>query len=219
MYWQEETDREQVVVPDNVVDLLFQINCTALPVDHAWVLSEEIQRVLPWFSDEALAGLHIIHVADSGNGWERPQGAEDLLYPSRRTRLALRLPKHRLEDASALSGQILNIGGHQIEVKTSKSRKLSIADVLYSRYVACDPDWEEEMFISWAVSELKGMRLRFKKILCGKQNLLVTSDGPLLNRRLMVENLTYEDAVYLQEQGLGSQRTLGCGVFIPQKSF
>lgn len=219
MYWQEETDREQFVVPEDVIDLLFQINCAALPVDHAWVLAEEINRVLPWFSDEALAGLHVIHVADSGNGWERPQGAEELLYPSRRTPLVLRLPMHRLEDASALSGQTLNIHGHQIEVKTAKSRKLSITDILYSRYVACDPDWEEERFISWAISELKGMRLRFKKILCGKQNLLATPDGPLLTRSLMVANLSYEDAVYLQEQGLGSRRTLGCGVFIPQKSF
>jgi CRISPR/Cas system CSM-associated protein Csm4 (group 5 of RAMP superfamily) len=35
----------------------------------------------------------------------------------------------------------------------------------------------------------------------------------------MVAELSYEDAITLQEQGLGPHRTLGCGLFLPQKSF
>jgi CRISPR-associated protein Cas6 len=135
MFWQEEVDEQQFVVPDEVVDLLFKIKCNTLPVDHAWALSEAIQAELPWFADEPLAGLHLIYGADSGNGWERPQGGEDLLYLSRRTRLVLRLPKHRVEDAQALSGKTLKIQDNPLEVGDGYTRNLAVTTTLYCRHL------------------------------------------------------------------------------------
>ena len=75
MYWQEESDQDHYEVPEDVMDLLFSIRCPTLPVDHAWSLSEQVRQVLPWFGEEPAAGLHVIHGAESGNGWERPEGA------------------------------------------------------------------------------------------------------------------------------------------------
>jgi CRISPR-associated protein Cas6 len=219
MYWEEETNEEQYVVPDDVVDLLFKINCPTLPVDHAWDLSQAINEQLPWFSQQAGAGLHIIHGADSGNGWERPQGSEDLLHLSRRTRLTLRIPKHRIEEASTLSGKTLLISGHSMQIEEAKHRKLGMTSVVYSRYVVSSPGWSEDEFMSWAVAELKKQRLRFKKVLSGKTAEIATPDGPISTRTLMVANMPIEDAVALQEQGIGAHRTLGCGLFIPQKDF
>jgi len=219
MYWQEETEENQFTVLGDVVDLQFQINCPTLPVDHAWELSRQIQQILPWFADEAQAGLHIIHGADSGNGWERPRGAGDLLYLSRRTQLKLRLPSHRVSHAEALSGTTLEIAGHSMKVGSGKTRKLSMSSFLYSRYVASDPDMVEEEFTEWAVDELKQLRLRFKKILCGRSFGLATPEGPVQSRSLMVAELPFEDAVILQETGIGPRRSMGCGLFIPQKSF
>jgi len=219
MYWQEESETENYTVSDDVVDLLFSIKCDTLPVDHAWALSQQIQGVLPWFEHEPRTGLHIIHVADSGNGWERPQGADDLLYLSRRTKLILRVPKARREDAQALTGNTLDVDGHQMEIKTAKSRLLAMTPILYSRYVVSDPAWSEDDFMQWAVDELKKLRLRFKKVLCGKSFELATPQGPLHTRTLMVANMPFEDAVTLQEEGIGPGRNMGCGLFIPQKSF
>ncbi|MEJ1369074.1 MAG: type I-MYXAN CRISPR-associated protein Cas6/Cmx6 [Candidatus Sedimenticola sp. (ex Thyasira tokunagai)] len=219
MYWQEETNNAQVTIPDDVVDLVYQIRCTSLPVDHAWALATAIKGALPWFPEEPLAGLHLIHVADSGNGWERPQGENELLYPSRRTRLVLRMPKERLDEATVLVGKTLDISGHPLEVEKAKSRKLGVTDILYSRYVISDPAWSEVEFIDWAVSQLKSMRIQFKKILCGKISQLATPQGILMTRSLMVANLSFEDAIHLQEQGIGEGRAMGCGLFIPQKSF
>ncbi len=219
MYWQEDTDKEVFTIPRDVLDVLFQVHCPTLPVDHAWSLSSQIQQRLPWFEEEPNAGLHIIHGADSGNGWTRPQDANDLLYLSRRTKLALRLPSRRVNDASALVGECLDVAGHRIEIGAYKTRPLSMTNILYSRYVICDATWNEEAFISWAAAELKGMRLRFKKLLSGKTGQLITPDGPLTTRSLMVADLPYEDAVMLQESGLGPRRNLGCGLFLPQKSF
>ncbi|MES9880712.1 MAG: type I-MYXAN CRISPR-associated protein Cas6/Cmx6 [Sedimenticola sp.] len=41
----------------------------------------------------------------------------------------------------------------------------------------------------------------------------------MTTRSLMVADLSVEDAIHLQEQGIGEGRSMGCGLFIPQKSF
>jgi CRISPR-associated protein Cas6 len=218
MYWQEETDEQTYIVPDDVVDLMFRIDCPSLPVDHAWTLSEAIQAVLPWFADETHAGLHIIHGADSGNGWERPEGGDELIYLSRRILLTIRLPKHRVADAEALSGEILEISGNRMEIKGSRPpRLLAKTNTLYARHVICDPVLEEEEFIAQSIAELRAMNISFKKVLCGKSHTISTPTGGLKTRSLMVADLPLEDSVQLQQLGLGPHRTLGCGLFIAHK--
>ncbi len=219
MYWQEETNETHFTVPDRVVEMMFQIDCPTLPVDHAWSLSKEIRRILHWFGEDPLEGLHIIHGADSGNGWERPQGSDDLLYLSRRVKLVLRLPRERVERAQALSGKILKLGSHSMTIGKFKQRKLDTTNFLYSRYVAGPQKTSENEFIDWAAAELSAQGMNFKKILCGKSCFLSTPETRLETRSLLVANLSFHDAMKLQESGIGPNRSMGCGLFIPQKSF
>lgn len=221
MYWHEEDDdSSQFVVPENIVDVQFSINCKTLPVDHAHALSAAVKAALPWFADEAQAGLHLIHVAESGNGWERPQGDDELLYLSRRTKLTLRMPQHRLEDTRQLSGQVLDVAGNSMEVGKSSVRPLSVSTTLYARYVAGKEGQSEDDFLAELIGELKNAGLRFKKVLCGKENLLEMPDGPMITRSLLVADLGLEDAVKLQETGVGPHeyKKLGCGLFIAHKT-
>jgi CRISPR-associated protein Cas6 len=218
MFWQEEIDEEQYVVPDNVLDLIFKIKCRTLPVDHAWSLSEAIHQALPWFADERQAGLHLIYGADSGNGWERPSEGAQTLYLSRRTRLILRLPRERIEDATALTGQILEIAGNSLEIGASHSRLLGMTTTLYSRHVVAEPERDEDAFLQQAVESLQSLRLRFKKVLCGKGTRFTTPEGPVETRSLMVAGLPLDDAVTLQEHGIGPLRSRGFGLFVPHKT-
>jgi CRISPR-associated protein Cas6 len=216
VYWQEEQEENQFIVPDDVVDLVFKIECQTLRNDHNWHLSQAIRELLPWFGDQPEHGLHPIHVAASSSGWVRPQTPDELLYPSRRTRLKLRLPKGMVDAAQALSGQTLNIDGHKMAIGGSKIQLLSMTDTLYSHHVAAVED--EEEFIDHAVSELTAMGLKFSKVLCGKSHTLKTSEGSLLTKTLMVGGLSFPHAVTLQVKGLGPNRFMGCGLFIPCKS-
>lgn len=87
MLWKEDEDLEAVfIVPDDVVDLTFSIDCKSLPVDHTYSLASEIERHLPWIAHEERCALHLIHVPESGNGWERPEKGNAQLYLSRRTK-------------------------------------------------------------------------------------------------------------------------------------
>lgn len=221
MHWQvEEDDITQFVVPENVVDLLFSIDCRTLPVDHAHALSSAIQQALPWFAEDEHAALHLIHGADSGNGWERPDAADDVIYLSRRTKLTMRVSADRVEDAHGLSGQELQVAGNSMKVLKASKRPLEITTSLYSRYVVAEDGEEEEQFLQRLVAEMRQMGIGFKKVLCGKEHTITTPQGELLTRSLLVADLSFGDAITLQERGVGdkSHKKLGCGLFIAHKT-
>lgn len=218
MYWNDKTDTTAYVVPDNVADVLFRVSCPRLPLDHAWPLREALLARLPWLAEEALAGIHLIHGAESGNGWERPSNPDaDLLHLPRRARMALRLPKNRITDAHALLGATLDIDGFPLTVGDSSLRPLSALTTVFARYVAGD-DREEDVFLATCYRELRDMGIKVRKLLCGRGHDLRTPDGPVHTRSLMLADLDVEDSVRLQQLGLGAHRTLGCGLFLAHKS-
>ncbi len=213
MYWQDEPQASSVQIPDDVVDLVYSIQCLRLPVDHAQVLSLAVQNQLPWFETEERAALHAIHVAESGNGWVRP---DDFIHLSRRTKLTLRVPKHRIEDAQQLSGKALDLGGHPLTVGTSIIRPLSTLTTIFARYVAASES-DEQQFLRDALAQLKALGVKPKKMLCGMEKSIATTHGALRTRSLMLAELSVDESLILQQRGLGLHRVLGCGVFIPHK--
>ncbi len=219
MYWQETAPPEHLIVPNTAADLVFGIDCRALPLDHAHALSQAITAHLPWLSDTPHAGIHLIHGAESGNGWYRPEAdaGDTLFYPSRRTKFELRLPKTRLEDARILSGKILDIDGHRMALGAAQIRPLSLLTTLFSRHVIADAEQSEEAFQSALAQALNANGVRFGKMLCGKTHILRTPERVLFTRSVMVAELTREHSIHLQEYGLGAGRLMGCGLFIPHK--
>ncbi len=218
MFWEETKETDEIKVTDEVVDLVFGIACRHLPVDHAYALSEALQQELPWFAGEERAAVHPVHVAGSGNGWMRPQNPDDLLHLSRRTKLVLRLPQHRVEDAKQLVGRTLTVAGHTMEIKHASMRPLSTITTLLSRYVAADEVDDEQSFLELSAQRLQAMGIRPRKMLCGIEGIIRMPDKPIRTRSLMVADLSSEESVRLQQMGLGPYRTLGCGLFIAQKS-
>ncbi len=217
MYWSDQNPTETFVVPDDVVDAVYTISCRCLPVDHAHALRLALLQVLPWLADEEGAGIHPIHVAESGNGWMRPEHPDDLLYLSRRTKLALRLPKDRIADAGRLSGVTLDVAGNPLSVAGSSMRPLSPITTIFARYVMADGSADEEGFLAAALTQLGSMGIKPKKMMCGMEKSIATPDGNIRTRSLMLADLTREESVRLQQLGLGPLRQLGCGLFIPHK--
>jgi len=219
MYWNEEKEqRPEFVVPDDVVDLAFRIQCPTLPLDHAHALSTQVLEVLPWLVDEPHAGLHLIHGAASGNGWYRPEDSQrQLLHLSRRTRLRLRVPRQRLDDARRLTGNALDIEGHALRIGDSEVFLLSSLSTLFSRYVIADPAADEDAFLQGCARELQGLGIPARKMLGGISHTMQFPDGPVHTRSLMVAELAPEHSVLLQQTGLGDGRAFGCGLFLPHK--
>ena len=219
MYWSEEKERQpEFVVPDDVIDLAFRFACPTLPLDHAHALSGALLAVLPWLEDEPHAGVHLIHGAASGNGWYRPEDpSTELLHLSRRSRMRLRVPKHRLDDARELTGSTLDVSGHTIEVGESTVYQLSSLSTLFARYVITDDGLDEGEFLEQAAAQLAEIDIRARKMLGGIAHSMQFPDGPVHTRSLMVAELEPEQSVRLQQLGLGPGRSFGCGLFLPHK--
>ncbi len=218
MFWQEEEDTATIGIPDDIVDVLFALECRSIPVDHVHALSRALLAAVPWL-DAPDCGIHSIHVAGSQNGWERPaHGGEQHLLLSRRTKLSIRVPEAKVDALrAALEGRTLDVAGASLAIGAGKPRALGKEATLFSRYVAGPAGVDEETFLRWAVDALGELDIRVRKALCGKTTPLATPDGPIETRSLMLADLSQEDSLRLQQQGLGPHRAMGCGLFIPHK--
>jgi len=201
---------------DDVVDAVFTIACPCLPVDHAYALQQAIEEALPWFAQEPLAGLHTVHGAASGAGWQRPEGADALLQLSHRARLALRLPAHRAREAAALVGRTLQVAGWPLRVEKMTLRPLARITTLFSRSVVLAAG-DEAAFVSAASMELGTFGVRVERMVCGRVTEVATPERTHQTRSLMLAGLTLEHSLRVQQRGLGAGRRLGCGLFIPHK--
>ena len=216
MFWQEDDKKNDISTSDKVVDLHYKIDCKQIPTCHAWELSQALYQALPWIKDEAEVGVHQIHGATSGNGWERPPDGE-LIYLSKRTRMQLRVPTSRIEDASKLVGKTLNVAGHSVSVGKMTTKSIDPFSTIFARYIVVSEGMIEDDFLQWVVDDLKSRDLAVRKLLCGMGHTFEVKGETIETRSLMIADLDKSSSVALQEIGIGPNRHFGCGIFVPHK--
>lgn len=190
-----------------MVDVVFSLSAGTLVDDHASALFRAVRRVLPWFDDEAEAGILPLSGLARGTG---------VRFVGRRTRLALRLPLHRSASADSLAGARLDLDGMVLEVGQSSIRPLFPARVVHSHFVSVGLADEIEFLASCtALLAERGLK---PLLISGKARELGTPAGAVRGFSLMLHGLNAAETLALQETGLGVHRALGCGIFIPHKS-
>ena len=220
MYWTEEKEtKDEFVIPENVIDVVFSVKGKSIPLDNAHALSFAIEQVLPWVVEDQRIGIHQVFGAESGNGWQRPENTDnEILHLSKRQKLTIRVPSERLEDIQALNGQILNIDDYELTVGKSIVRKLSDMNIVFARHVVhSESSQTEDEFMQSCADQLNELGIQIKKMMCGRERYIQLPDKKLITRGLMIADLEKADSVRLQEQGIGVGRRLGCGLFLPQK--
>ena len=219
MLWQESNKDKPFKVTEDVVDISFRIKCNALPVDHSWALYKALSNCLPWIAEDNDIGIHSIHVAASSNGWERPayQPGNDIQL-SKRTRLQIRIPHHRINEIEKLVGESLAISGNTLTIQQFQVKKLIATDVIFARSVASNGINDETEFSQWIVDTIAEHGIVIEKLLCGLSHSIKTPDSMVDARSVMIAGLAIPDAIQLQQIGLGPNRHLGCGLFLPHKS-
>ena len=220
MYWSEDSkEKDEFIIPENIIDVIFTVKGKAVPLDNAYVLSKAIESELPWIAEDDSIGIHQIYGAESGNGWLRPENdANEVLYLSRRQKLTVRIPKDKLSDIQALTDKTLKLGDFEISIGTSTSRKLSDMNIIFARHVVVEQaGLSENEFMEVCVDKIKQMGIQVKKMMCGRERTIYLPDKEIVTRGLMIADLEKMESVRLQEEGLGIGRKLGCGLFLPQK--
>lgn len=188
-----------------MTDIVFSLAGRTLPADHAYAIWREMVRILPWLESEPAAGVLPLRGPERG----------DDLQLSRRARLILRVPVGAEADAMQLSGQVLDVGDPALTLGEGYERPLGPASTLHAQLVASDAD--EAGFLAAMDAELKNAGIA-GKLICGKRHILPGSGGKIAGYSLVAHELKPEDALSLQCCGLGGERHLGCGIFIPYKA-
>lgn len=217
MFWREDKKEEdEYRVPDDVFDLLFKLRGKSLDIDHAHALSEALQQHVN--ADVcARIGVHGIHLADSGNGWNRPEESDAALPLSRRARLAIRVRQDDSDAVTRISNRTLHIGKQGVDIGVSSIRKLSSMSTMYARAICCDRDQSEDDFLQQVAEQLVAMGINVSKMICGRSGAIRGNDEMIFTRALLVADLKPEESVRLQQQGIGEGRLLGCGLFVPHR--
>ena len=216
MFWQEDEKKPEITTSDKVVDLSYKIECKQIPGCHAWALSQAMYEALPWIREDESIGIHQIHGATSGNGWERPAD-DELIHLSKRTRMTLRVPFERVDDAAELVGQTLDVMGYPVVVGKMARKEINPLSTIFARYVMVPDGMSEDQFLYWVVDEFKQCGVAARKMLCGKGHQLDINGDTIETRSLMIADLDKQDSVILQEVGIGPGRHFGCGIFLPHK--
>ncbi len=189
-----------------VVDRVFAVRGSRVPSDYRYALWSALCTALPWVGQEPLAGIVGMRVTPTG-------GPTALL--ARRAKLTLRLPEHRTEAASRLEGARVSLGTDTIELAESYSRPLAPSPTLYSQMVVLGPV-DESTFLLTLEGELAGLGFACRVIL-GRRAALRAGERELVGYSVALHDCSAEHSLRLQQVGLGAQRGLGCGIFIPHK--
>ena len=187
------------------VDLRFRVEGGPLPLDHRRGLARAVAACLPWLEQQPDVAIRLEHLS---------LGAGGCWLVSQRTRLLLRLPAKRTDDAKRLAGSTLPLGDGPLRVGQPGLRDLRPWGTLFAQLVVSEGR-DELHFMEHVAAELTRLNIGGRPI-CGRMQASVIDD--LKGFSLMVDGLGAEQARRLMACGLGPHRHLGCGLFVPHKS-
>jgi hypothetical protein len=109
------------------------------------------------------------------------------------------------------------VGGYLVTLGEYQVKPLTPLGTLFCRYVMLEEAETEDQLVQRVADEMKSMGIILKKALCGMGHQFDLPQGKVGTMSLMVADLDPEDAVKLQQKGVGAGRKMGFGLFIPHK--
>jgi CRISPR-associated protein Cas6 len=155
------------------------------------------------------------------------QTAPGVLSLTRWSRLKIRLPAEQIAPYITVAGKELDLDGHRLRVGIPQVESLIPAPNLAARLVSFKHALSPEVFVADVRRELDRMRIAGKPVLVPATNpkfagqplrrVLRIKDKRVVGYALRVMELTAEESMRLQQEGLGGRRRMGCGLFVPLK--
>ncbi len=209
-----------------VVDLAFTLLGKEVPADHGFALYSAVSRHVPWVHEptQDSLGIHPINGMVVGNR---------LLHLTPGSRLTFRLDAQHIRHLLPLAGRELDLDGHRLRVGVPTTYPLRPRAVLRSRLVTIKHRLEPDPFLDMAKQQLTDLGIRATPGLVkrrGARPLEGNDAGPkspfirrtirihdreVVGYAVVVQGLTADESLKLQEHGLGGRRRFGCGIFVP----
>lgn len=207
---------------------MFSVSGDKITADHGYYLHSALSDLLPFHHDEKQRGNTGVHPISGTLCCER------MLAINSGSKLILRIAADRVADYLELCGKRLNIGNHSISVGIPSSRKLIPAVALWSRLVTIKGFTTPTEFLDAAHRQLHELDIGARAHLVTRRSPVSTerrtdniARSPFIKRTLdikgrnvvgfslVVTELTAEESLRLQTQGIGGRRSMGCGIFVP----
>lgn len=213
----------------NHVDLIFPAMGSAIQREHGYGLYGAISRIVPWLHQEAAkeenAGIFPIRGQSAGDG---------TALLTDRSAVRIRVPAARLPLLLPLAGKLLEVDGYRLRLGVPRVAALVPAAALSSSLVLIKIAHAEgkdcitpDLFLASAKRKLSEMGI------AAEPGLQIYRDGPRAGQAkkrvirvreqthvgyaMLVQGLTAEESIRLQEIGLGGRRVMGCGLFLPER--
>lgn len=210
-----------------IVDVQFRLSGKLIAVDHGYRLFSAVSELVPGLHERDEVGIAPILGRLAGNR---------SLAITNNSSLTIRLPSEQIAMVLPLAGKVLRIGEGDIRVGVPQTRALVPSARLYSHLVVIKGFMEPEPFLLAVARQLGELEIRGRPSLveqprvaqanAGKQSgshsaylrrTIRIHDKEIVGFALSVEDLTAEESIRLQEQGIGGRRRFGCGVFFPER--
>lgn len=196
-----------------MVDMVFDLGGGTLPADYPFALWAEIVRHAPKLAKEKFVGVLPLRTSESNEG----------LLLAKRSKLVLRIPATLADYAAAcLSGKQLNVavnkkqpGEGSLQLGEGKLHKIHPYPTIHAQLVTGASD--ELTFTDSINSQLREMGIA-GKLICGRRSTLADGQQEIHGFSLVIHDLKPEASLKLQYAGLGEERQLGCGIFVPHKT-
>lgn len=196
------------------VDLSFSlIGNKTVAADHGYVLYGALSRLLPEVHRENGIAVHPVRGRQAGN-------RQLMLMPW--STLTLRVADSQIASLLLLAGKSLRLGDASVRVGVPTVNALVPATALRSRLVVIKvanikpESVTTEQFAGAIRRQLDELGVSVEAVVTvGKRRTLRVKQRELVGYEVILEGLSAEESLSLQEQGLGGKRHMGCGVFVP----
>ncbi len=194
-----------MMVNERIIDLQFQVFGQNLKVDHGYALFSAVSRVLPQFHEADDVAVGLIRGKYIGDG---------LLSIAPSSRLVFRLPSDQVAAYINLAGKKLDLDGHKFRIGVPNSQVPVPSTALYSHLVTTKNGQDQKRFEGEIANQLTALDCK-GKVSVGTRRTFKVHGKQVVGYSVLVSELTAEESIIVQENGLGGRRKMGCGFFEP----
>lgn len=198
------------------IDLAFVLQGSSIPLDYGYALFGALSRIVGSLHGDRRIGVHPIRGI-------RLEPRRLTMVPQ--SRLRLRMPSEEVASYLAVAGSTLELDGDRLHVGIPRVEPLRPAPAVQSRLVTIGHLTEPAAVAESLFRQLAGLGVEGEigfvpsphPDRAGEPSRRVVriKGKRIVGYAVAVAGLTAQGSLVLQEQGLGSHRRMGCGVFVP----
>ncbi len=191
-----------------MLDLEFPVSSqAAISSDHGYHLYAGLSKTLTAVHSENGIGIHPIRGRQIGNR---------LMQLMPWSSLQIRTPQDRIGELVSLAGQQFRIGDRTVRLGVPQVKALVPSTALRSRLVTIKGYQDADTFAEAVRRQLDTLEISEQSIITvGKRRTIRIRQKEVVGFEVILEGLTANESIAVQETGVGGRRHMGCGVFVP----